>query len=120
MLIVASCDLNVTDMNTIRRYRTDDGRELVTEWFEHLKDRQAKAKIHARILRLAVGNFGDCKPLRGGVSELRVDFGPGYRVYYGMVGKTVILLLCGGDKGSQDADIIRAVTLLDDFKRRVT
>ena len=107
-------------MHVIRRYITDDGRELVTEWLDHLKDRQAKARIYARILRLAVGNFGDCKIVRDGVSELRVNFGPGYRVYYGMVDRTVVLLLCGGDKGSQDADIIRAVTCLDDFKRRVT
>ncbi|MBF0153355.1 MAG: type II toxin-antitoxin system RelE/ParE family toxin [Magnetococcales bacterium] len=105
-------------MNTIRRYRTDDGRELVTEWLDHLKDRRAKARINARILRLAVGNFGDCKSLRDGVFELRVNYGPGYRVYYGMVGKTVVVLLCCGDKGSQDADIIRAVTCLEDFKRR--
>ncbi|MBF0462733.1 MAG: type II toxin-antitoxin system RelE/ParE family toxin [Magnetococcales bacterium] len=107
-------------MNTIRRYRTEDGHEWVTEWLDHLKDRVAKARIHARILRLALGNFGDCKPVRGGVAELRVDFGPGYRVYYGVVDKTVVLLLCGGDKSSQDADIIRAVTCLEDFKRRVT
>lgn len=107
-------------MNTIRRYRTADGHELVTEWLVHLKDRQAKARIHARILRLAAGNFGDCKPLRDGVAELRVDCGPGYRVYYGMVGRTVVLLLCGGDKNSQNADILRAVACLEDFKRRLT
>ena len=106
-------------MNTIRRYRTEDGLEPVTEWLDHLKDRQAKARIHARILRLAVGNFGDCKSLRNGVSELRVDCGPGYRVYYGMVDKTVVLLLCGGDKHSQETDIIQAVTCLETFKRRV-
>ena len=62
---------------------------------------------------------GDCKPLRDGVAELRVECGPGYRVYYGMVGKTVVLLLCGGDKVSQQTDILRAVTCLEDFKRRV-
>ncbi|NGZ26675.1 MAG: type II toxin-antitoxin system RelE/ParE family toxin [Magnetococcales bacterium] len=106
-------------MNAIRRYRTEDGHEPVTEWLDHLKDRQAKARIHARILRLAVGNFGDCKPLRDGVWELRVDCGPGYRVYYGMVGKAVVLLLCGGDKHSQEPDISRAVACLADFKRRV-
>ena len=68
-------------MNTIRRYRTENGREPVTEWLNDMKDRQAKARIHARILRLALGNFGDCKPLCDGVAGLRVDFGPGYRVY---------------------------------------
>ncbi|MBF0108986.1 MAG: type II toxin-antitoxin system RelE/ParE family toxin [Magnetococcales bacterium] len=107
-------------MNTIRRYRTEDGHEIVTEWLARLRDRQAKARIHARILRLAAGNFGDCKPLRDGVAELRVDCGPGYRVYYGMVGKTIVLLLGGGDKHSQDVDIIQAVACLKDFKRRLT
>lgn len=65
------------------------------------------------------GNLGDTKPLRDGVSELRVDYGPGYRVYVGVVGFQVILLLCGGDKRGQSADIDRAVAYLADFKRRV-
>lgn len=106
-------------MNVLRRYRTEDGREVVSQWLDLLRDVRAKARILARINRLVVGNFGDCKPLRGGVSELRVDYGPGYRVYYGMVGKRVVLLLCGGDKRTQEADIDKAVGYLADFKRRI-
>lgn len=80
---------------------------------------RAKARIVARVARLKAGNLGDCKSLRDGVSELRIDYGPGYRVYFGVVGFQVILLLCGGDKRSQDADIDKAVDYLADFKRRV-
>lgn len=106
-------------MNVVRRYQTEDGREVITEWLERLRDVRAKARIVARINRLKAGNFGDCKPVRDGVSELRVDHGPGYRVYFGVVGSQVVLLLCGGDKRSQDADIDKAVDYLADFKRRV-
>jgi putative addiction module killer protein len=104
----------------IRRYQTEYNAEPITEWLSALRDKQARARIEMRFSRLAAGNFGDCKSLRDGVSELRIDWGPGYRVYYGMVGKTVVLLLCGGDKRTQDADIQRAVDYMKDFKRRST
>ena len=106
-------------MNIVRRYRTEDGREVVTEWLDQLRDVRAKARIVARVARFKAGNLGDCKPLRDGVSEFRVDYGPGYRVYFGIVGFQVILLLCGGDKRSQAADIDKAVTFLADFKKRL-
>ena len=106
-------------MNVVRRYRTADGREVVSEWLERLRDVRAKARIAVRITRLAAGNFGDCKPLRDGVSELRVDYGPGYRIYFSMVGTQVVLLLCAGDKRTQEADIDKAVAFLADFKRRM-
>jgi putative addiction module killer protein len=67
---------------------------------------------------LQIGNFGDCKALRDGVSELRIDWGPGYRVYFAMAGRTTVLLLCGGDKRKQAADIKRAVEYWRDYKRR--
>lgn len=105
-------------MNEVRRYRNENGSEIITEWLAGLKDIRARARIAARIDRLAVGNFGDCKAVRDGVSELRVDYGPGYRVYFGKVGKTIILLLCGGDKRTQDADIESAVAYLKDLRRR--
>lgn len=105
-------------MNEVRRYLSEDGCEVITEWLAGLKDIRARARILARIDRLAVGNFGDCKAVRDGVSELRVDYGPGYRVYFGKVGKRIVLLLCGGGKRTQDADIERAVVYLKDFKRR--
>ena len=106
-------------MNSVRRYRTEDGREVVTQWLDQLRDVRAKARIVARVARLKAGNLGDCKPLRDGVSEFRVDYGPGYRVYFGIVGFQVILLLCGGDKRSQAVDIDKAVTYLADFKKRL-
>jgi len=74
-------------------------------WLQGLKDSKGRTKIQARIDRLANGNPGDVGPIGEGVSELRIDFGPGYRVYYARAGKTLYLLLCGGDKGSQAADI---------------
>lgn len=107
-------------MFEVRRYRTNAGDEPVTEWLSALNDAQARARINARIARLAAGNFGDCKPLRGGVWELRVDWGPGYRVYYARIGRSVVLLLCAGDKRRQNPDIERAIEYLVDFKRRVS
>ena len=74
-------------------------------WLKGLADAKGRAKIQARIDRLANGNPGDVAPIGEGLSELRIDFGPGYRVYYGRTGKTIYLLLCGGDKGTQDVDI---------------
>jgi putative addiction module killer protein len=105
-------------MNIIRRYRANNGREVIADWLTDLRDVRARAKIVAKINRLKVGNFGDCKALRGGVSELRIDYGPGYRVYFSRVGKLIVLLLCGGDKRKQEADIQRAIGYLADFKRR--
>jgi putative addiction module killer protein len=85
-------------------------------WLSSLRDRQALARITARIDRLAAGNVGDRKPLGSGVSELRIDYGPGYRLYYAQRGKALVLLLCGGDKRTQDADIKRAIKLAKDWK----
>jgi len=102
----------------IRRYVTRAGKDLLGDWLARLADLQAKARILARIDRLAVGNFGDSKPLRGGISELRIDWGPGYRVYYALVGRTCVLLLCGGDKRKQSTDIQRAIEYLRDYHER--
>jgi putative addiction module killer protein len=86
-------------MFEVKRTDTFDG------WLKGLKDSKGRTKIQARIDRLANGNPGDVGPIGEGLSELRIDFGPGYRVYYGRAGKTLYLLLCGGDKATQDADI---------------
>lgn len=77
-------------------------------WIRGLRDRDAVAKINIRIRRLSVGNPGDVKPVGGGVSELRVDHGPGYRIYFIKQGEVIAILLCGGDKRTQDRDIERA------------
>lgn len=102
----------------VRHYVTHSGKGVFDDWPSRLADARAQAKIAARINRLAVGNFGDCKPLGQGVCELRIDWGPGYRVYYAMVGPVCVLLLCGGDKRKQSPDIERARVFLKDYKER--
>ena len=86
-------------------YLTAFGRSPFGEWVSSLKDVRGRAKVRVRLDRLQLGNLGDCKPVGGGVQELRIDFGPGYRVYLGQDGKNLILLLCGGDKSTQAKDI---------------
>lgn len=90
--------------------------ELFERWLLGLKDRLARLRVQARIDRLAAGNPGDVKPLREGLSELRIDYGPGYRVYFIQRGPVVIVLLAGGDKRTQDADIKRALDIAKDWK----
>ena len=102
----------------VRRYRAADGTEPFTEWLSRLKDRQAKARVLVRIDWLQAGNFGDCKSVRDSVFELRIDWGTGYRVYFGREGAAVVILLVGGDKRRQDADIECAVELWQDYKTR--
>jgi putative addiction module killer protein len=85
-------------------------------WLSRLKDRRALARITMRLDRLALGNPGDVKPIGNGLSEMRIDTGPGYRVYYMQRGGIVIILLCGGDKTTQDRDIARAKALAEQWK----
>ncbi|HKT26196.1 MAG TPA: type II toxin-antitoxin system RelE/ParE family toxin [Terriglobales bacterium] len=80
--------------------------------------RKARARIMTRIDRVQVGNLGDCKALGNGLYELRVDWGPGYRVYFARIGKMAVLLLCAGDKRTQSSDIVKARECLEDYKRR--
>ena len=102
----------------IRHYVSPAGKDVFDEWLSELADARAQAKIVSRINRLAAGNFGDCKSLGHGLWELRIDWGPGYRVYYAMIGRTCVLLLCGGDKRKQSADIERALGYLEDYEER--
>lgn len=99
-------------------YRTREGRLPFDEWLRELRDANALARVLARIGRLRRGNLGDCKPVGGGVSELRVDYGPGYRVYLGQRGATLVILLCGGDKRTQERDIRQAQQYWDDYQQR--
>lgn len=85
--------------------------ETYVQWLDSLRDIKARARVLARVERLSSGNAGDVKPVGEGVSEMRIDYGPGYRVYYTMRGRTMIILLAGGDKRSQAADIKKALLL---------
>ena len=87
-----------------------------TDWIAGLADLRVRGRIIARVVRLSQGNAGDAKSVGDGVSELRIDHGPGYRVYYTRRGRLLILLLCGGDKSTQDRDIRRAKALAKDLK----
>ncbi|MBI3199451.1 MAG: type II toxin-antitoxin system RelE/ParE family toxin [Rhodospirillales bacterium] len=89
--------------------------EAFAKWLKSLKDERAAAKIAQRIVRVQSGLLGDVKSVGGGVSELRVDYGLGYRVYFVNQGRTIVILLCGGDKGTQTADIKRAKALAADI-----
>ena len=87
------------------------GTDVFHRWLGSLADRRAKARILDRLKRASNGNFGDVKPAGSGVSEMRIDYGPGYRLYFFRRGKELVILLCGGDKRTQDADIARAKRL---------
>ncbi len=87
------------------------------DWLDELNDQRAIARILARLARVRQGNLGDCKPVGDGVSELRVDYGPGYRVYIGQQGRTIVILLTGGDKRTQDKDIRLAKQYWQEFKK---
>ncbi|HRW58918.1 MAG TPA: type II toxin-antitoxin system RelE/ParE family toxin [Chlamydiales bacterium] len=102
----------------IEIYETVSGKCPFEHWFQKIKGIHTRAKILTRLDRLSLGNFGDCKPLKDGVYELRIHYGSGIRIYYGKTGNKVILLLCGGDKGSQNKDIFQAKEYLKDYLSR--
>lgn len=99
-------------------YVTEEGREPFSEWLTSLRDHRARAKIRVRLDRISLGNFGDCHGVGAGVQELRIDYGPGYRVHFGQEGTTIVVLLCGGDKGTQTNDIETARRYWIDYRRR--
>ena len=105
-------------MYELRHYATLEGQDLFAQWLDKLRDRHAQARIAARLLRLQNGNFGDCRFVVGGVWEQKIDWGPGYRVYYAIEGKRVVLLCDGGDKRTQDADIERAIGRWNEWQKR--
>jgi len=99
-------------------YETSAGKRPFEIWLKGIKEVRTRAQILTRLDRLRLGNFGDSKTIQDGVSELRLHYGPGIRVYYGRIGNKVILLLCGGDKGSQEKDIAKARECLKDYESR--
>jgi putative addiction module killer protein len=102
----------------LRYYQTSTGGQPFVEWLQGLGDRQARTRVQARLARVAVGNLGDVEPVGEGVLELKIDWGPGYRVYFARAGKVIVLLLCGGDKRTQQRDIQRAKAYFEDYKAR--
>lgn len=105
-------------MYELRYYVTAEGNRPLPDWIGPLRDRQARARIKARLDRLADGNFGDHHAVGEGVYELRIDWGPGYRIYYAKTDRMVLLLVCGGDKRTQDRDIKRAKDYFKDYQAR--
>jgi putative addiction module killer protein len=102
----------------VRRYQIAEGEVPLSDWLDGLRDGRARARIVARLDRLGVGLLGDWRSVGEGVRELRIDYGPGYRVYYGQDGEALILLLCGGDKRTQVKDIEKAHGYWKDYKAR--
>ena len=102
----------------LRIYTDLHDRQPLSRWLADLKDVRARAQIRARLARVGAGNLGDCKPLRDGVQELKIDYGPGYRVYLSRQGPVMVLLLCGSDKSDQTKAINQAIEYLNDWKQR--
>ncbi|MBD1835538.1 type II toxin-antitoxin system RelE/ParE family toxin [Cyanobacteria bacterium FACHB-472] len=102
----------------IRLYITSDGRIPFKEWFDSLQDRKARVRIKLRLDRVEQGNLGDCRSLGAGVFELRIDYGPGYRVYFGQIGSTIVLIFYGGDKSTQEQDISKARDYWREYEER--
>ncbi len=102
----------------IEEYLDENGKSPFREWILSLKDIKTRARIRMRVNRLRLGNFGDCRFLGNGVYELKIDLGPGYRIYLGRESDVILMLLCGGDKKNQRKDIVKAKKLWQDYVRR--
>ena len=102
----------------LRIYSAPDGTRPFQEWIDSLKDHEAQGRALARLERVRLGLLGDCKSVGGGVSELRIDTGPGWRVYFAQDGRSVVILLCGGSKAAQRKDIAKAKAFWKDYRSR--
>jgi putative addiction module killer protein len=102
----------------LREFLTEAGKNPFRDWLVGLSDIQARARIRVRLNRVRLGNLGDCKSVGEGVHEMRLDFGPGYRMYLGLDGDVLVVLLCGGDKRSQSRDIETAKKYWESYRRR--
>ena len=102
----------------LRIFLTKEGREPFSEWLNSIRDKKVRAKIRVRLDRVSLGNLGDCHGVGEGIQELRIDYGPGYRVYFGQEGTSIVLLLCGGDKSTQTNDIEIAKQYWNEYRRR--
>ena len=115
---VVAIDFMEVQPRDIRRYITPDGRNPFAEWLSSLRNLNAVVKIEQRLDRVRLGNLGNSKSVGEGVCELKIDFGPGYRVYFGQFGSTIVLILCGGDKSSQEQDIRKAKEYWKEYEER--
>ncbi len=104
-----------TTPKEIRIYEIRVGKVPFTEWLDSLRDNKAQSKIRIRLARVEQGNLGNYRAVGEGVCEMKIDYGPGYRVYFGQLGSTIVVLLCGGDKSSQQKDILTAQTYWSDY-----
>ncbi|MDA0747597.1 MAG: type II toxin-antitoxin system RelE/ParE family toxin [bacterium] len=110
--------MNEAVPRSLEEYVTVEGRSPVSEWLNGLRDRKARARVRIRLDRVSLGNFGDCRSLGGALHELRIDYGPGYRVYFGEIGDRIVLLLTGGAKRTQLSDIDQARDYWADYRSR--
>lgn len=101
----------------LKKYLTENGRCPFDEWLDSLNDKKTQAIVATRLNRVIQGNFGLCRNLGDGISELKIDFGPGFRVYFGEDGDTIVVLLCGGDKSTQAKDIKKAKEYWTDYQQ---
>lgn len=99
----------------IKIYQTKSGKSPFNQWLHDLSDRKTKSIIHLRLERLKLGSFGDCKTVCKSIYELKIDWGPGYRIYFSKIGLKIVLLLCAGNKKTQQKDILKAQIYLDDY-----
>ena len=104
-------------VHTLLIYQRSDGSSPFESWLKSLKDEQGRAIIRARLERVELGNLGNSRSLGGGVFELKIHYGPGYRLYFGCDGPKIVVLLCGGDKSSQKRDITKAKVLWEEYKK---
>ena len=102
---------------SLKLFRSRSGSIPFAEWFLELRDFRAKQKILARLARVRAGNLGQTNSVGEGVQELKIDYGPGYRVYFGQAGTEIVILLCGGDKHTQDGDIKKAKAYFTEYKK---
>jgi len=110
--------MNLLKVKQLEIYQTLDGQTPFIDWLESLKDKTGRYRIKERLDRVALGNMGDHKYIGDGVSEFRLDFGPGYRIYFAEEAKKIILLLCGGNKSTQKKDIKKAINYWKDYLSR--
>jgi putative addiction module killer protein len=110
--------MNEAAPRSLEEYVTVEGRSPFSEWLNGLRDRRARARVRVRLDRVSLGNLGECRPVGGGVHEMVIDYGPGYRVYFGQIGDRIVLLLTGGAKGTQQRDIDQANAHWADYRSR--